>query len=205
MLIRYKNAEGLPVELTLSDKPLTIGRSPDADVVVLDERASRIHCGLRLWDNEYYIKDLKSKNGTFLNNERVEMAKIKPGDKVRVGTFVITVVDETAPKVLPGTNTSLNEIEAAMDEGKGFNTIMREIVADTGPKVPKGKISFDATTPASPPSEAARSTVEAIQLDDSSVLEEGTENNSGNDSSETHIKQVKVKKLIRPTIKIKRP
>ena len=131
MRLRYKSQEGQPLEITLSDKPLTIGRSPDADIVVLDERASRMHCGVRLWDNEYYLKDLKSKNGTFLNNDRVEMAKVKPGDKIRVGTFVISIVDDNAPPAVPGANTAINALQAEMDEaGKGYNTMMREIVQE---------------------------------------------------------------------------
>jgi len=83
--IRYTDPDGNQTEKILGDKPITIGRSPDADVITLDERASRMHCSIRLWDGEYYVKDLKSKNGTYLNQQRVEMAKIKPGDKVRLG------------------------------------------------------------------------------------------------------------------------
>lgn len=142
MRLRYKSQDGQLLELTLTDKPLTIGRSPDADIVVLDERASRMHSSVRLWDNEYYIKDLKSKNGTFLNNDRVEMSKIKPGDKIRVGTFVISIVDDNAPPAVPGANTALNALHAEMEEeGKGFNTMLREIVQDieskpAAPEVP---------------------------------------------------------------------
>ena len=135
MRLRYKSQEGQPLEITLSDKPLTIGRSPDADIVVLDERASRMHCGVRLWDNEYYLKDLKSKNDTFLNNDRVEMAKVKPGDKIRVGTFVISIVDDNAPPAVPGANTAINALQAEMEEaGKGYNTMMREIVQEAESK-----------------------------------------------------------------------
>ena len=186
MLVRYKKEDGTSAEVILADKPLTIGRSPDADIVVLDERASRMHCGLRLWDNEYYIKDLKSKNGTFLNNERVEMAKIKPGDKIRIGTFIMTVADENAPAQVPGTNTALNQIEAAMGEGKGYNTILREIVDDSGPK-PKGKVSFDSASGPETSTDPA-----AISADEG-------------DTKETKVKPpVKIKKIARNTITIKR-
>src|SRR5690606_15307326 len=92
--IRYNDPEGNQTELILAEKPITIGRSPDADIITLDERASRMHCGIRIWDGEYYVKDLKSKNGTYLNNQRVEMAKIKPGDKVRLGNTILHVDDK---------------------------------------------------------------------------------------------------------------
>lgn len=127
LFIRYTDPDGKPTQIMLSDKPVTIGRSPDADVITLDERASRMHCGVRIWDGEYYIKDLKSKNGTYLNNKRVEMAKIKPGDKIRLGNSIIHVDDKKSP----GTDTSIDSLQNEMNEGKGYKTILREIVENT--------------------------------------------------------------------------
>ncbi len=127
--IRYNDPEGNPTELVLADKPITIGRSPDADIITLDERASRMHCGIRIWDGEYYVKDLKSKNGTYLNNQRVEMAKIKPGDKIRLGNTILHVDDKKSP----GTATTIDSLQHEMSEGKGYKTILREIVENTGP------------------------------------------------------------------------
>ncbi len=126
--LRYTDPDGELTELVLADKPVTIGRSPEAEIVTLDERASRMHCGIRIWDGEYYVKDLKSKNGTFLNNQRVEMAKVKPGDKIRLGNTIITVDDKKSP----GTSTTIDSIEDEMSEGKGYKTILREIVENSG-------------------------------------------------------------------------
>lgn len=126
MRLRYPRPDGSTAELTLGDSPVTIGRSSDADVPVLDERASRTHCGVRLWDGEYYIKDLKSKNGTYVNADKVEMGKIRPGDKIRIGNFVISVEDE----IIQGADTIMRSVEDDMDEGKGFKTLLREIVED---------------------------------------------------------------------------
>lgn len=127
LYVRYNDPKGKLTELILGDKPITIGRSPDADIITLDERASRMHCGIRIWDGEYYIKDLKSKNGTYLNNQRVEMAKIKPGDKIRLGNTVLNIDDKKAP----GTATTMDNVQNEMNEGKGYKTILREIVENT--------------------------------------------------------------------------
>lgn len=125
--IRYTDPDGNQTELLLTDEPITVGRSPDADIITLDERASRMHCGIRIWDGEYYVKDLKSKNGTYLNHQRVEMAKIKPGDKIRLGNSILTVDDKKSP----GTNTTMNSVQDEMSGGKGYKTILREIVKNT--------------------------------------------------------------------------
>lgn len=128
--IRYTDPDGNQTELILGGKPITVGRSPDADIITLDERASRMHCGVRIWDGEYYVKDLKSKNGTFLNQQRVEMAKIKPGDKIRLGNSILVVDDKKSP----GTDTTITNVQDEMQEGKGYKTILREIVQNTESK-----------------------------------------------------------------------
>ncbi|MDA3874857.1 MAG: FHA domain-containing protein [Kiritimatiellae bacterium] len=125
--IRYTDPDGNQTELVLAEKPITVGRSPDADIITLDERASRMHCGIRIWDGEYYVKDLKSKNGTYLNHQRVEMAKIKPGDKIRLGNSILTVDDKKSP----GTDTTMSSVQDEMSGGKGYKTILREIVKNT--------------------------------------------------------------------------
>ena len=125
--IRYTDPDGKITELLLAEQPITVGRSPDADIITLDERASRMHCSVRIWDGEYYVKDLKSKNGTYLNHQRVEMAKIKPGDKIRLGNSILNVDDKKAA----GTDTTISSVQDEMDGGKGYKTILREIVRNT--------------------------------------------------------------------------
>jgi pSer/pThr/pTyr-binding forkhead associated (FHA) protein len=127
MRLRYTKPDGTVVELELSERPLTIGRSQDADIVLLDEKASRIHCGIRLWDGDFYIKDLKSKNGVFVNGQRVEVSKLKPGDVIRVGSATFNF--EQDPNT--GADTALREIKGEMELGKGYTTILRQIVDDS--------------------------------------------------------------------------
>lgn len=140
--IRYTDPDGKQTELILQDKPITIGRSPDADIITLDERASRMHCSVRIWDGEYYVKDLKSKNGTYLNHQRVEMAKIKPGDRIRLGNSILHVDDKKAP----GTDTTISSVQDEMDQGKGYKTILREIVRNTESLI-KPEAGPDESTP----------------------------------------------------------
>jgi predicted component of type VI protein secretion system len=164
MLLKFQRQDGSPGEIELGDDPITMGRSPDADVPILDERASRTHCGIRLWDGEYYVKDLKSKNGTYINNEKVEMSRIKPGDKIRIGHFVIEVADESKP----GTDTLMGEVAGAMDEGKGFKTMLREIVEDVEESEQADKVARQKDV--IPPEAAAKQTV--IKKKVSTVVEE---------------------------------
>jgi predicted component of type VI protein secretion system len=134
MRLRYTKRDGTLAELPLSDRPLTIGRNPDSDIVLIDERVSRIHCGLRLWDGEYYLKDLKSRNGTFVNGNRIEVTTLKPGDEVKVGATLLYFEDENAP----GPDTAISDLGKEMAKGKGYTTILREIAPDRKPAVAQG-------------------------------------------------------------------
>lgn len=127
MNLMYQKPNGTVVEVALSDKPLTIGRSPKADIALEDEKASRLHCGIRLMDEVYHIKDLDSKNGTFVNNERIESTQLTGGDKIRVGSTVLTV-ERSSSK---GATTAFHEMEQQMSGGKGYDTILKEIVGES--------------------------------------------------------------------------
>jgi pSer/pThr/pTyr-binding forkhead associated (FHA) protein len=153
MRLRYTRRDGTHMEFELGDKPITIGRSPDADVILLDERVSRIHCGIRLWDGDFFLKDLKSRNGTFVNGQAVEVTKLEPGDTIRVGSTVFVFEQNPAE----GAETALKEISDEMEHGKGYSTILREIVRDASPGAESNpgatSDSIDAVSPDAPPPE----------------------------------------------------
>ncbi len=65
--------------------PFTIGRRPEKDLVIGDPRVSRDHAQIELVGDEYYIVDLQSRHGTFLNGEKTERAKLKKNDRLEFG------------------------------------------------------------------------------------------------------------------------
>jgi pSer/pThr/pTyr-binding forkhead associated (FHA) protein len=67
---------------------LTVGRAASCDLVVADNYVSNVHARISARDGGYWLEDLGSTNGTFLNEERVSEAIPVPvgvGDTVRVG------------------------------------------------------------------------------------------------------------------------
>ncbi len=126
MELRYRNSEGSNEIIQLSGTELTIGRSPEADIVIRDEKVSRIHASVILWAGDYVIKDLGSRNGTLINGNMIDVAVLKPGDSIKVGPRSIDFV-ESGPRA---PDTIIRSIEEEMREGKGYRTIMKEIVDD---------------------------------------------------------------------------
>jgi hypothetical protein len=73
---------------------VTLGRHPKNDVTVQDARVSSFHCKLERDGAEFAIVDLKSRNGTFVNNARIERVRLKSGDEIRLGGTKIKYIVE---------------------------------------------------------------------------------------------------------------
>lgn len=60
---------------------MTIGRGSFNEIIIKDLEVSKIHAKIIwervYWENSFYISDLGSTNGTFVNNERLSEAKVK--------------------------------------------------------------------------------------------------------------------------------
>jgi pSer/pThr/pTyr-binding forkhead associated (FHA) protein len=69
----------------------TVGRAPRADFIVDAALVSRLHCRLTATDAGLEVVDLKSTNGTFVNDKRVHKATLAAGDRLRVGRVELTV------------------------------------------------------------------------------------------------------------------
>jgi pSer/pThr/pTyr-binding forkhead associated (FHA) protein len=69
----------------------TVGRAPRADFILDVALVSRLHCRLTAGDDQLEVVDLKSTNGTFVNDKRVEKATLATGDKLRIGRVELTV------------------------------------------------------------------------------------------------------------------
>jgi pSer/pThr/pTyr-binding forkhead associated (FHA) protein len=81
-------------EISLVSK-ITLGRDERNSVVVDDKMVSRFHAVIQKIKEDYFIKDLKSSNGTFVNNEPVPAGKyVKLGkdDVIRLGKNELKIV-----------------------------------------------------------------------------------------------------------------
>ena len=70
----------------------TVGRAPRADFIVDAALVSRLHCRLTATDGGLEVVDLKSTNGTFVNDKRVSKASLAAGDRLRVGRVELRLI-----------------------------------------------------------------------------------------------------------------
>jgi len=74
-------------ETYVLDEDKTIGRSKKCDIVIADPFLSSEHLKVTSENGTYYIEDLNSTNGTFLNGHRIggQPVELKNGDKISIG------------------------------------------------------------------------------------------------------------------------
>ncbi len=71
---------------SLEKKKTTFGRKPDNDVVLEESHVSFKHCMIVNKGNEFFIEDLKSSNGTFVNGKKIKgRVRLKNNDVIQFG------------------------------------------------------------------------------------------------------------------------
>jgi pSer/pThr/pTyr-binding forkhead associated (FHA) protein len=84
-------------EERLDGRALTIGRNLGCDVWVRDVYVSQWHARVTVRGTSFYVEDLGSKNGTYVNGDRVTgPRRLRDCDVIRIGTCRLTFEDEPA-------------------------------------------------------------------------------------------------------------
>ena len=70
-------------------KRVTVGRTPDNDIVLDNRGVSRRHAQIEFGDNQAVIIDNESLNGTFVNASRISEEVLKDGDSITIGKYTM--------------------------------------------------------------------------------------------------------------------
>jgi pSer/pThr/pTyr-binding forkhead associated (FHA) protein len=99
----------------LEGERATVGRADTNDLVIADERVSRLHAEFERVAGEWLVRDLGSRNGTFVDGDRVLATRpVRPGQEIRIGETALflrregvtetrepTVADKAPPALTP--------------------------------------------------------------------------------------------------------
>jgi ABC transport system ATP-binding/permease protein len=69
----------------------TVGRATRADFIVDAALVSRLHCRITAGAENLEVVDLRSRNGTYVNDQRVNSARLESGDRLRIGRIELKV------------------------------------------------------------------------------------------------------------------
>jgi pSer/pThr/pTyr-binding forkhead associated (FHA) protein len=113
------------LSLGLKDQKTYVGRSPENDIQIQDNYVSRKHLELYKKGDTYFIRDLNSANGTFVNGKRIGSKverRIKEGDTIVIGMTLICLGESCSERVL----SFLDSVEPHREFGDTNTFVQKE-------------------------------------------------------------------------------
>jgi pSer/pThr/pTyr-binding forkhead associated (FHA) protein len=130
--------QGREVSIPAPPGRLVLGRGDDADLTLADEDLSRSHAEIARDLSGVMLRDLGSKNGTFLGDEAIEKRRLRDGDEIRLGKTVLLFEDAAA--------RHLSEICSAPEQSMELPTPPEEPEPE-----PEAEAADDSVAEAAPP------------------------------------------------------
>ncbi len=109
MILKFDNT--VIKEITSDKEEITIGRSDASDVQIDNMAVSGTHARMLKETDHYVLEDLKSTNGTFVNEENVNRCALKENDVITIGKHSLTVSYKKA-------GTNIADLEKTYDYQK---------------------------------------------------------------------------------------
>lgn len=94
-------------EIELKKESISVGRKADNDIVIDNPAISGHHCRIALEGGTYYVEDLESTNGTYVNQKRVKKSGLHDNDVVGLAKHALVFIEDKpeAPAAPPPTES----------------------------------------------------------------------------------------------------
>ena len=76
--------------VSLNQGDVRVGREYDNDMIIEHPQVSRHHARF-FWEDGLFVEDIGSRNGTFVNGERIARSRLTPGDRVALGPVELVI------------------------------------------------------------------------------------------------------------------
>src|SRR5215510_15554184 len=120
--LKIVNRFGIMRFLPLNKAVFSIGRKAENDLQLLSDTVSRQHAEIVYDEDSYYLIDIGSKRGTYVNDQRIERCALQHLDRIRIGgdeDQQIIFVDETVEKASAIFNSSPSlTLTSALDRSR---------------------------------------------------------------------------------------
>lgn len=114
--ITIARPDGTESHLDFEDRELTLGRSSSTDIPVKDEAASGRHAKLVPDEDGYRLVDNGSRNGTFVDGERITEKLLVSGDVIHIGKTELRFLDRQQPPAVAPQQPSEDEHEDSSEQ-----------------------------------------------------------------------------------------
>jgi pSer/pThr/pTyr-binding forkhead associated (FHA) protein len=175
--LRVLTGKHAGTELRVPTPRFLIGRGDDCQLRMNSQLVSRHHCVLLVRDRQVSLQDLESRNGTFVNAERIQGERpLKPGDKVKIGelTFEVQMAGPASakrPKLLDAKDAAMRILEDAQGDDSDV-------------------VDWLHDDKSAPPSDTLKMTVSETHIGTTSASASGSETANGDAASRSHIRKM---------------
>ncbi|MBZ0117536.1 MAG: EAL domain-containing protein, partial [Sandaracinaceae bacterium] len=114
-LFHQPDPESAPVRVSVDRRPFRIGRSAEADLILQSPRVSKLHAEIDKRGDGFLVRDLGSRNGTFVNGERIEGEHMLAADDViHIASRELRfVLEEAAPDSVDDSTLASDDLDHA--------------------------------------------------------------------------------------------
>jgi pSer/pThr/pTyr-binding forkhead associated (FHA) protein len=122
---------------------MTIGRHEDNSVIIDNPAVSGFHARIDRKGSDYFLTDLQSTNGTFVNDEKISSRKLSHGDNILIGEHVILFLAPSGEAAGVVKKTALNKT-IRLDTKKQKDLLSKQKTPPIPVKLPEkiGVVSF---------------------------------------------------------------
>jgi signal transduction histidine kinase len=118
--------KGARYDLAAHEGAVSIGREAGNLIQLDDNEVSRRHAEIRRVGGRFIVGDLKSSNGTFLNNRKIERAELSSGDQIQIGRTLIVYSQDGPDGPMPGV------VDIVSEQGEDGSRIIRTMAEEEG-------------------------------------------------------------------------
>ncbi|MGD9722572.1 MAG: SpoIIE family protein phosphatase [Pirellulales bacterium] len=130
-ILQLFKGSGPTEDLTLESDRIVLGRHPDCDIVLDAASVSRQHAQILRENGAYYIEDLHSRNGTFVNGQLIRGRQaLQDGDRLKICDLSLAFYSKQPSDRLPGgIDLSGSSLALMVDDGPviGTSTVMSKL------------------------------------------------------------------------------
>ena len=115
-------------EIRLYKSRIKIGRASECEIQLSSSGVSRKHAQITREGDAFFIEDLGSTNAVFLNNEKIQRASLKLGDRIGIHHFVLEFVEDAATEdIAPDSVVLAEDVSKEYALGKQTVTALRHV------------------------------------------------------------------------------